>query len=119
MFDNLKLKIRYGKNLDFKSLTEEQKKLLLDKRIKDNIDVLGNKTVEILSNKKGVDLSLLDTYSYKSYDKRKTKPDYMMERIKVYKEIFERYPEYAGSFENRYRLKDGSLVSISFDVSVF
>lgn len=117
MFENLKFRIRYGKILDFKSLTHEQKELLLDPRIKNHVDGLGKKTVQLVPNTiEGVGLSLVDTYCYDCYDNKKNKPDYTIERSWVYKKIFDRFPEYIGSFENRYRLSDGSLVSITFEV---
>lgn len=117
MFENLTLRIRYGKKLDIKNLSNLQKIFLLDERVKDNVDGLGNKTVSLLENKiEGVSLSLIDKYCYNCYVDKKNKGDYLLERSRVYKEIFDRVPEYAGSWENRYRLSDGSLISVSFEV---
>ena len=117
MFENLKLRLRYGKKFNVNSLSFVQKKLLLDERVKNNIDGLGNKTVNLLENKtEGVSLSLIDKYCYNCHGDKKNKVDYVLERSKIYKEIFKRFPEYTGSFENRYRLSDDNLVSITFDV---
>ena len=117
MFENFRLSRRYGKNLHIKSLTPEQKELLLDERIKDNIDGLEKKTVQLAPNTtEGVSLSLVDTYHYNCYDNKKNRPDYTIERSGIYREIFGRFPEYIGSWENRYRLSDDSLVSITFEV---
>lgn len=117
MFDNFWLRRRYGKKLDVKNLSDLQKIFLFDKRVKDNIDSLGNKTVSLLENKiKGINLSLIDKYCYNYHGDRKNKGDYALERSRVYKEIFNKFPEYIGSFENRYRLSDDTLVSITFDV---
>lgn len=117
MFERLKFRIRYGKILDFKSLSDEQKRLLFDPRIKNHVDRLGKKTVEIVENKvNGIDLSLVDRYSYNSHNNKKNKGDYVLERTQTYREVIGRFPEYVGSWENRYRLNDNSLVSITFDI---
>lgn len=115
--ENFKLRRRYGKILNIESLTSEQKKLLLDQRVKDNVDGLGNRTVGLLENKiEGVSLSLVDEYCYNNYVDKKNKGDYVLERSKIYRKILDKFPEYSGSWENRYRLSDGSLISVSFEV---
>lgn len=117
MFVNFWLRRRYGKKLDIKNLSDLQKIFLLDERVKNNIDNLGNKTVSLLENKtEGASLSLIDKYCYNCHGDKKGKVDYALERSKVYQEIFKRFPEYIGDFDNRYRLSDDILVSITFDV---
>ena len=94
-----------------------QKRFLFNNKIINNIDEVENKTVQIRDNElDNASLSLIDVYCSKDCHGKK-RHDYTIERIKIYNEIFQRYPEYSGAWENKYRLPDGSLVSIIFDVT--
>jgi len=84
------LQKRYGSKRDYNLLTEQQKKLLMDPRIKDQKDPVGDSTVGVgeITDVDGLAvLCIRDTWSYGSSSNRQSPADYAQGRRNYFIEI--------------------------------
>ena len=116
MTENGRLKKRYGDSLDSRWLSDEQRAFFLDPRVKDNQDPMGNYTVQrTTSEVLEVHFVFDDIYRFDTHDDSVHWSDYASLRNGIYKDIFGRTPEVSGTHESRYRLAEGTLISITID----
>ncbi len=68
---NITLTRRYGKEFDYAGLNDDQRAFLLDKRVRNNQDPMGNRTVQLVEIVDG-ELRVTDTYAFNA------KPDQLL-----------------------------------------